>query len=200
MSKGKVIIISGPAGSGKGTIVKNLLETDPAFNISVSLTTRAPRPNEVEGVSYFYVSKEEFKKRLDEGRILEHNEYCGNLYGTPRDFVEKLVSEGKFVILEIDTNGAAQIKKLLPEAVTVFVIPERKELIRERLVGRGTETAEVIEKRLLEAEAELIAARNYDYVVINATGRSEEAAKRIIDIAYLAEGSVPSMKEILETY
>jgi guanylate kinase len=183
MNKGIILIISGPAGSGKGTIVKHILEKETGFNLSVSLTTRSPRPGEVDGVSYFFVSREEFKKRLDEGGVLEYTEYCGNFYGTPADYVKKLTGEGKNVILEIETDGAQQIKSLMPESVTVFIVPESKEKIRERLVGRGTETPEVVEKRLKKAEKEIEIAKGYDYVVVNETGNSEKAASEVIAIA-----------------
>ncbi len=182
MTKGIVAIISGPAGSGKGSVVKMLCAEYDNFNLSVSCTTRAPRPGEKDGREYFFISREEFQNRLAEGRILEHTEYCGNFYGTPADYVKKLVEEGKDVILEIETDGARQIKELMPEAITIFLVPESKERIRERLTGRGTESPEVIEKRLRKAEKELKIARGYDYVVVNPTGNIEEAVKNVAAI------------------
>lgn len=200
MTKGIVAIISGPAGSGKGSVVKMLTNEYKNFNLSVSCTTRAPRKGEVDGREYFFISRQEFEKRIAEGRILEHTEYCGNLYGTPADYVKKLTGEGKDVILEIETDGAGQIKKLMPEAVTIFLVPESKELIRERLTGRGTESAEVIEKRLSKAEHELKIARGYDYIVVNPTGRIEEAVQNVAAIFRSEKCRVERNKDFLDNF
>lgn len=200
MTKGIVAVISGPAGTGKGSVVKKLCNEYDNFNLSVSCTTRAPRPNEVDGREYFFITKEEFKKRLAEGGILEHTEYCGNFYGTPADYVRKLTSEGKDVILEIETDGARQIKKLMPEAVTIFLVPETKEKIRERLTGRGTESPEIIEKRLQKAERELEIARGYDYIVVNPTGKIDEAVRNVAAIFRAEKCLVARNKEFLDNF
>lgn len=200
MTKGIVAVISGPAGSGKGSVVKMLCSEYKNFNLSVSCTTRAPRKGEVDGREYFFISREEFEKRIAEGRILEHTEYCSNLYGTPADYVNKLTSEGKDVILEIETDGAGQIKKLMPEAVTIFLVPESKDRIRERLTGRGTETPDVIERRLKKAEKELQIARGYDYIVVNPTGNIEEAVKNIAAIFRAEKCRVVRNKEFLDNF
>ncbi len=200
MTKGIVAVISGPAGSGKGSVVKMLCSEYTNFNLSVSCTTRAPRKGEVDGREYFFISREEFEKRISEGRILEHTQYCGNLYGTPADYVGKLTSEGKDVILEIETDGAGQIKKLMPEAVTIFLVPESKEKIRERLTGRGTETPDVIERRLKKAEKELEIARGYDYIVVNPTGNIEEAVKNVAAIFRSEKCRIARNKEFLDNF
>ncbi len=199
-NKGVVAVISGPAGTGKGTVVKKLLELEKNLNLSVSLTTRSPRPGELDGVAYFFITKEEFIKRREEGRVLEYTEYCGNFYGTPADYVRKLISEGKDVILEIETDGARQVKSMMPEAVTIFLVPESKEKIRERLENRGTETPDVIEKRLIKAEAELEIARGYDYIVVNPTGDVEAAAEDILAVFRAEKRKVSRNTEFLDNF
>ncbi len=200
MAKGIVAVISGPAGTGKGTVVKKLCAEYDNFNLSISCTTRDMRPGETDGKEYFFISREEFKKRISEGRILEYTEYCDNFYGTPADYVKKLVEEGKDVILEIETDGAGQIKKLMPEAVTIFLVPESKEMIRKRLTGRGTESAEVIEKRLQKAEKELEIARGYDYIVVNPTGKIEKAVENIVAIFRAEKLRIERNKEFLDNF
>lgn len=200
MTNGIVAVISGPAGTGKGTVVKKLCSEYENFNLSVSLTTRAPRPGEADGREYFFITKEEFKKRIEEGRVLEYTEYCGNMYGTPADYVKSLTNEGKDVILEIETDGASQIKKLLPEAITIFLVPESKEKIRERLVNRGTEPPEIIEKRLKKAESELLIAAGYDYIVVNPTGNIDSAVNDIVAIFKSEKCRVCRNRELLTSF
>lgn len=200
MTNGIVAVISGPAGTGKGTVVKKLCSEYENFNLSVSLTTRAPRPGEADGREYFFITKEEFKKRIEEGRVLEYTEYCGNMYGTPADYVMSLTNEGKDVILEIETDGASQIKKLLPEAITIFLVPESKEKIRERLVNRGTEPPEIIEKRLKKAESELLIAAGYDYIVVNPTGNIDSAVNDIVAIFKSEKCRVCRNRELLTSF
>lgn len=182
--KGILIIISGPSGSGKGTVVEKL-KADPSYALSISATTRQPRNYEQDGVHYFFKSTDEFKKMIEEGKLLEWAEFCGNFYGTPKDYVMGKLNEGLNVILEIEVQGAAQIKKIFPEAVTVFLIPPDKEELRKRLIGRGTENMDTVEKRLKRASEEIELLPHYDFVVVNDT--VENAVKRINTVVKAAK-------------
>ena len=160
-------MISGPSGVGKGTICKKILEADGNIRFSVSMTTRAPREGEVEGVDYFFVSKEQFLLLLEEGQLLEHNQFVENYYGTPRQSVMDWLSEGHDVLLEIDYHGAFQVRESYPEAVLIFIAPPSVEELRARILGRGSETAEQLENRLAQAMDDLAQADEYDYLVVN---------------------------------
>ena len=164
---GVLIILSGFAGSGKGTIIKELLTRYDNYALSVSATTRAPREGEVEGVSYFFKTEEQFKKMIADGELLEYANYVGNYYGTPRAYVKEQLAAGKNVILEIETEGALNIKREYPDAVLIFVMPPSVEEIHNRLKKRGTESDEVIEKRMRKAGLEIAAVDRYDYLMIN---------------------------------
>lgn len=164
--KGFIIIISGPAGSGKGTIVKELIKNE-QYYLSISLTTRAARIGEQEGVHYFFRSQEEFFKLRDNNELLEWAEFCGNFYGTPKANVEKKLEEGKNVILEIEVQGALKVKQLYPESVFIFVVPPSMEELHNRLVNRGTEKHSVIEQRINRAKEEIKLMDRYDYIVVN---------------------------------
>ena len=164
--KGILMIISGPSGSGKGTIVNELVK-DESYYISVSATTRKPRVNEQEGIHYFFKEREEFINLRDNGELLEWAEFCGNFYGTPKSNVENKLAEGKNVILEIEVQGALKIKELYPETVLIFVIPPTIEELRNRLTQRGTEEKEVIDRRIARALEEIELVKEYDYLVIN---------------------------------
>lgn len=166
MNKGRLFVISGPSGTGKGTICKELVKDD-KIRLSVSMTTRSPREGEVHGVSYFFATKEEFEQKISAGGFLEYAEVFGNYYGTPKMEVLELLDEGIDVLLEIDVQGALQIKDVYPEAVLVFILPPSMEELRSRLSGRGTETQEIIERRLGKAAHEISFAVQYDYAVIN---------------------------------
>ncbi len=181
-NKGLLFVISGPAGTGKGTVVKHLLETGEFF-FSVSATTRSPRPGEVHSINYYFITKEEFEQRIAAGEMLEYAEYVGNYYGTPKSAVEEALNAGKNVILEIETQGALQIREIMPEAVLILILAPDIETLEARLVGRGTESADVVAKRMTEARREVKLLDKYDYVVINEDGKSEEAAKDILGIA-----------------
>lgn len=167
MRKGVLLVLSGPSGSGKGTLVKEYTDKHPDVFLSVSATTRKPREGEVHGINYFFLTVDEFKKRIEEKGFLEHAQFCENYYGTPRESVEKKLNEGVDVILEIDVQGAMQVKENCPEAVLVFTLPPSYEILRERLIGRGTEAMDVVEKRLNEAHNEIKYADKYDFVIIN---------------------------------
>lgn len=173
--KGLLFVISGPAGTGKGTVIKHLLETGEFF-YSVSATTRAPRPGEVNGVNYHFITKEEFEQKISAGEMLEYAEYVGNYYGTPKSAVEEALDAGKNVILEIETKGALQIREKMPESVLILILAPDITTLEARLVGRGTESAEIIAKRMTEARREVQLLDKYDYVVINDDGKSEDAA------------------------
>ena len=177
--KGILIIVSGPAGSGKGTVIKILREMMPGLGYSVSATTRAPRPGEVEGVNYYYKTKEEFERMLENGEIVEHTVYMDNYYGTPAAEIRRCLDGGVDLILEIEVEGAMQIKRLFPDSVAVMLIPPCYELLESRLRGRGTETEEVILRRLARARAEVEQMGDYDYVVVNEENMADKCAAEI---------------------
>lgn len=180
MKPGLLLVVSGPAGVGKGTVVRQLTAARPDVVLSVSATTRQPRPGEEDGISYFFTEREEFIRMRDEGALLECAEYCGNFYGTPKARVQAAIAEGKAVILEIEVKGAMRVKALFPDTVLVFVLPPDTAELRRRLTGRGTETTDVIEKRLRRAQEEFHAMDSYDYLIINDT--VEEAVSELGDI------------------
>ncbi|MDO5362207.1 MAG: guanylate kinase [Eubacteriales bacterium] len=167
MSKGILVVVSGFSGAGKGTVMKRLLEKYNDYALSVSATTRNPREGEVDGREYFFRSKEEFEKLIDEDALIEYAQYVGNYYGTPRSYVEEQLSQGKNVILEIEIQGAMKVKKKNPEALLVFVTPPTVEELKNRLVGRGTETEDVIADRLARAAEEAEGMGAYDYILVN---------------------------------
>jgi guanylate kinase len=166
MSKGKLIVISGFSGAGKGTVMKELVKSD-NYALSVSATTRDPRQGEVEGESYFFKTKEQFEEMIKADALVEYACYVGNYYGTPKAFVEEKMDEGKDVLLEIEIQGALKIKEKYPDAVLIFITTKDAKTLKERLTGRGTETEEVINQRLARAAEEAEGVEAYDYIVIN---------------------------------
>ena len=164
---GKVFVITGPSGVGKGTLIEQLLERIPELELSVSATTREPRPGEVDGRDYHFLASAEFERRVDAGDFLEHATYSGNRYGTLRQEVERRLVEGRSVVLEIEVQGARQVRKAMPEAVQIFIAPPDPESLRERLEGRGTDSADAIERRLQTAEIELEAQAEFPHVIVN---------------------------------
>lgn len=181
MNKGLMIVISGPAGSGKGTVNAHLLETGD-FAYSVSATTRAPRPGEVNGVNYHYISREEFLRRIESGDMLEYTQYCGNYYGTPKKEAEEVLRSGKNLILEIEVEGAKNVKAKYPDAILILLLPPSFAVQEQRLRNRGTEPEEKIRERLARTREELRFADSYDYVVYNRDGKDLDAAEEILSI------------------
>lgn len=167
VQRGALIVVSGFAGAGKGTIVKRMLANDPNFALSISMTTRNPRNGEENGREYFFVTKEEFEDAIAKDLLLEHACYVGNYYGTPRRYVEEMLGKGRDVILEIEAQGALQIKDKFPDAVLVFITPPGADVLKQRLEGRGTETPEVVAKRMHRASEEAELIEKYDFLLVN---------------------------------
>ena len=178
MEKGVLLIVSGLSGAGKGTICKRLMEKYPDFELSISATTRDPRPGEIHGREYFFISKEEFEERIAKDRLLEFARYVDNYYGTPKEWVEEQLSSGKNVILEIELQGAFQVREKIPGAVLIFIMPPSMEELERRLRGRGSETEEQIQKRLARAQEEMEFIDQYDYVIVN------EEVEKSVDMLY----------------
>ena len=167
MKRGVLLVVSGPSGAGKGTICKALLEKHKEIYLSVSATTRAPRKGEVEGVNYYFTTKEEFVKRVEEGDFLEHAEVYGNYYGTPKSSVEKMLEQGKDVILEIDIQGALKVKENCEEGIFIFILPPSMEELKQRIIKRGSETPESLMTRFKSAYKEINYISKYNYAVVN---------------------------------
>ena len=199
-SKGSLVVISGPSGGGKGTVVKALKELMPTLGVSVSATTRNPREGEMDGREYYFVSRETFEGMIADGEILEYTTYCENYYGTPKKEAERVMGEGRDLILEIEVEGAAQIKKKFPEAVTIMLIPPSLSELEKRLRGRGTEAEEVICSRLARAKEEILLAYDYDYVVVNGDGDIEGCAREIMNIIQSQRSRAPRMKDVIDNF
>ena len=167
MNKGRLFIISGPSGSGKDTVLQELFKKCPELLFSISSVTRPMRQGETEGEKYNFISREQFESMIANDELLEHNQFVGNYYGTPKAPVEAAINSGKDIIVEIDVNGAAQIRSKIKDAISVFIMPPSLEILKARLSRRGTETADVIEKRIAVALSEIARATEYDYIVVN---------------------------------
>ena len=178
--QGLLLVVSGPSGAGKGTICGLLREQMPNLGYSISATTRQPRVGEIDGKNYFFKTVAEFKEMISQEQLLEYAEVYGNYYGTPRKFVMDQLDAGKDVLLEIDIQGALQVKKRFPQGVFVFIVPPSLEILAKRLRGRGTDAEDVIERRLASAVAELGYATEYDYILINDI--AEEEAEKLLNI------------------
>ncbi|MBO5999874.1 MAG: guanylate kinase [Lachnospiraceae bacterium] len=197
MTRGDLIVISGFSGAGKGTLMQALMEKHSEFCLSVSMTTRQPRESEVDGREYYFVSREEFEDRIKRGMFLEYATYVGNYYGTPLDYVERMLDEGRSVILEIEVQGALQIREKVPDAVLMFVTTPDIDTLYSRLKGRGTENEETIMRRLRQAavEAELIG--QYDYIVVN--DEVDRCADRMYAMICAAKAAPERNTELIET-
>lgn len=190
MKKGKLLIISGFSGVGKGTVVKYMQENFADYNVSVSATTRQPRENEINGIHYHYITDEQFKEMINNDQLLEYASYVDHYYGTPRAFVETNIEQGRNVILEIETQGALKVKAKMPEAVMIFILPPNAETLRQRLIGRNTESEEVIQKRLEKAAEETEVIDYYEYFVIN-----DEIEKCANNINKIVTGDKPDLPD-----
>jgi guanylate kinase len=178
---GNLFIVSAPSGAGKSSLVKALLERDPAIRLSISYTTRAPRPGEVDGVHYHFVSHEAFQERLGRGEFLESAEVYGNYYGTSQPWIEAERAAGRDILLEIDWQGAAQVRRLVPDAISVFILPPSIEELRRRLQGRNTDGEEVIARRMAAAREDISHCLAFDYLVVN--DRFDDAVDDLVAIA-----------------
>ncbi|MEE1160711.1 MAG: guanylate kinase [Acutalibacteraceae bacterium] len=196
MNKGGVFIISGPSGSGKDTVLAELFRNKPDLLFSISSITRPMRQGEKEGEKYNFISKEKFLYMIENDMLLEHNVFVENYYGTPREPVENAVKEGKDIIIEVDVNGAAQIREKLPEAVSIFIMPPSFDELKRRLKGRGTESEELIEKRLNSALGEIKRAAEYDYIIVN--DNITAAADNILSVILSASFKTDRQKTIID--
>lgn len=199
MNKGLLLVLSGPAGSGKGTVKEFLLQKEP-FEFSVSKTTRAPRPGEVDGKQYSFVTRETFETLIREDGMLEYTEYCGNFYGTPKKESLETLAAGKNLLLEIDAVGGLNVKRRYPDAVLVMLLAPSFAEQEARLRGRATETEEKIRERLAAARREIEMAREYDYIVYNPSGKAEAAADEICTIIRAARLAVSRNTDFAERY
>ena len=188
--------MSGFAGAGKGTIVNRLVNDYDNYALSISMTTRAPRPGEQDGVHYFFINKEQFEKNIAEHKMLEYAQYVDNYYGTPREYVEQKLNAGQDVILEIEYMGAFQVKEMMPEALLIFVTPPSAEILYNRLKGRGTETDEVIAKRMKRASTEADIIEKYDFIIVN--DDIDEAVRETHEIIQNAKSSVKRNTDFIE--
>lgn len=197
MSKGVLTVVSGFSGAGKGTVMKRLIQKYDDYALSISVTTRNPREGERDGIEYFFKTKEEVEAMIENDEFLEYARYVDNYYGTPRFYVEEMLAKGKNVILEIEIQGAMQIKAKNQEAVLVFVTPPSFEELRNRLVGRGTETADVIESRLKRASEEAEGMPSYDYILVN--DQVEDCVDRLHQIILSERAKAQRNEEFINT-
>ena len=194
--KGILIVISGFSGAGKGTLVRALLKKYDEYVLSISMTTRTPRQGEQEGVEYFFTDREHFEETVERDGLVEYAQYCGNYYGTPKAYVEEQLAAGRNVILEIEIQGALKVKKKYPECLLIFVTPPNVEELERRLVGRGTESREIIKKRMSRAVEDSEGVEAYDYIVVN--DRLEECVEEIHYLVNAARRAPVRRKEFIQ--
>lgn len=194
--KGILIVVSGFSGAGKGTLMKKLIQEYDNYALSISATTRAPRPGEEDGREYFFLNRSAFEEKIADNGLIEYACYCDNYYGTPRDYVEKQLEAGKDVILEIEIQGALKIKEQYPTALLLFVMPPSAQELERRLVGRGTETLDVVKKRMNRAIEEAQGIENYDYIVVN--DDLDECVKQLHEIIKAAHNTPFRNEEFIE--
>lgn len=202
MRQGILFVISGPAGSGKGTVVKMLCDNHSDVGLSVSMTTRKPREMDIEGVTYYFTTREDFEKRIENGEFIEYNVFSGNnqYYGTPKFSVEKSLSEGKDIILEIEVNGGMKVKEQFPNAVMIMLTPPDIETLNKRLRGRGTEEESEILERLETAKREISLLPEYDYSVVNEDGKIDECAELLYTIIKAERQRTIYTKSIIKNF
>ena len=194
--KGLLLVLSGPSGVGKGTVKSAIVKNKVfPFEYSVSMTTRKPRPGEVNGKDYYFVSQERFKQAINQNELLEYNQYVNNFYGTPMTPVEKMLDAGKDVLLEIDVNGAKKVRKQMPDGVFIFLTPPDLHTLHTRLENRGTESEDVIMGRIKQARQEILVMQDYDYAVVNDT-----VANAVDHIKAIVEAEHVSVKRVINTY
>ena len=167
MQAGLLVVVSGPAGVGKGTVLKRVIENNKDIDFSISATSRSPRPGELDGVNYFYKTREQFEEMIKNDMLVEWVEYCGNYYGTPKEYILDQIEQERTVILEIEVEGALNVKKVFPDAVLIFVLPPSYDELKRRITKRGTESEDVIEKRMNRALEEIEISKNYNYIIVN---------------------------------
>lgn len=194
--KGILIVVSGFSGAGKGTLMKQLVHAYDNYALSVSMTTRNPRPGEEEGREYFFVTREEFEEKIKQDGLVEYASYCDNYYGTPKEYVEKQLEKGKDVILEIEIQGALKVKEKFPTALLMFVMPPSVNELKKRLEGRGTESREVIAKRLKRAAEEAVGIEKYDFIVIN--DKLEECVEKMHSLIQAAHDTPIRNEELID--
>ena len=194
--KGLLLVLSGPSGVGKGTVKSAIVKNKVfPFEYSVSMTTRKPRPGEINGKDYYFVTQERFKQSISQNELLEYNQYVNNFYGTPKAPVKKMLDEGKDVLLEIDVNGAKKVRKQMPDGVFIFLTPPDLHTLHTRLENRGTESEDVIMGRIKQARQEILVMQDYDYAVVNDT-----VANAVDHIKAIVEAEHVSVKRVIDTY
>ncbi len=194
MNKPNLLILSGFAGVGKDTVLRVLLKNDPRFSPSISYSTRTPRKGEINGVDYYFVSREEFLQKLEDGEFIEHTEFCGNFYGTPKSEIKRNAELGKVTVLEIETDGASQVMSFSDNYVSVFLASPDFTTLENRLRGRQSETEDSIRLRMAKAKKELLLLPNYQHVLVNLNQRSEDVAQTISELFFGSEISYPELR------